>query len=713
MRITIARALLIAAATLAGGASAGTAQSPAYPPTPRVDVVDDYAGLTVADPYRWLEASDSTPVADWVAAENAVTYAYLGKLPIRDSLRSRMTELWNYARTGLPFREGGRLFFGQNTGLQRQSVLYAQDRTGEPRVAIDPNAMFPDGGTAVSNYSPSPDGRYLAFATAAGGSDLQDLHVRDLATGRDLDETILHVKFTGINWTHDGRGFFYSRFKGSESGANLTNANTNHQVWYHIVGAGQPDRLIYQRPDHPDWGIGGGVSEDGRYLFISAGASTSNNALFVADLGIPDRPRLDAPIRPIVPQEDAQYVPLGVVNGTVYVYTTWQAPKGRIVAAAVGDTARAGWRTVVPERERVIDQYALAGGTIVVSYLVDVSSRLLRFDLRGRPLGGITLPEPGSVGGLSARNDTRELFYAFSSYLRPTTVYRLDFSTGRSAPFRVIATPFDASQYETVQVFYRSKDGTRIPMYITARRGLVRDGTHPTMLYAYGGFDVNLLPGFSPAVAAWLERGGVYAVPTLRGGGEYGEAWHEAGKREKKQNVFDDFIGAAEYLVHEGYTAPSRLVIRGGSNGGLLVGAAMTQRPELFGAALPAVGVMDMLRYQKFTGGSFWVDEYGSSDDSTAARYLRAYSPLHNLKPGTCYPATLVTTADHDDRVVPAHSFKFAAALQAAQGCSRPTLIRIETEGSHGYRPTDRVIAELADLWAFTLANLESPRATP
>jgi prolyl oligopeptidase len=689
------------------------AQRPSYPSTPVGEVVDDYSGLKVSDPYRWLEVVDSTPVTEWVAAQNAVSFRYLSGLPARDSIRGRITELWDFDRVGVPFREAGRLWFTRNTGLQKQSVLYSEGPgDAEPQLVLDPNAMFPDGSVAVGRYAPSPDGRCLAYTTAEGGSDLADIHLRELATGRDLEETVPHVKFTGISWTLDGRGFFYSRFRGSERGANLTAANTNHQLWYHVLGGRQADRLIYERPDHPDWGVGGRVSEDGRYLFITAGASTSKNALFVADLGSPRRPRLDAPVRAMVPMEDAQYTPLGAVGRNVYIWTTWQAPKGRIVAAGAGDTSRARWRPIVPESGEVLNQATLAGGTLVAGYLVDVQSRLRRYDLGGKPLGDVELPDPGSIGGLSARADTPELFFAFSTYLRPTTVYRYDLALGSTLPYRTVETPFDASRYQTTQVFYSSRDGTRVPMFITARRDLPRDGRNPTMLYGYGGFDISITPGFSPAVAAWLERGGVYAVANLRGGGEYGEAWHDAGRREKKQAVFDDFIAAAEYLVREGYTRPERLAIRGGSNGGLLVGAVMTQRPDLFGVALPAVGVMDMLRFQRFTGGQFWVDEYGSSDDSTAARYLRAYSPLHNLKPGTCYPATLVTTADHDDRVVPGHSFKFAAALQAAQGCDRPALIRIETRGSHGYRPTDRVIAELADIWAFALANLEGSERT-
>jgi prolyl oligopeptidase len=408
----------------------------------------------------------------------------------------------------------------------------------------------------------------------------------------------------------------------------------------------------------------------------------------------------------VAPDEDAIYNPLGVVGRTLYLYTTWNAPNGRIVAATVGDTSRTGWRDVVPTGQNAISESMLVGDRIAIVYLVDVQSKLSLFDLKGAPRGEVKLPEPGTAAGLSGRNDGTDFFFAFSSYLRPTTIYRYDLKTGTLSPFHPAATPFDASAYATRAAFYQSKDGTKVPIFIMARKGITLDGSHPTLLYGYGGFNISIQPFYSPASAAWIELGGVYAVANLRGGSEYGEAWHHAGMRDKKQNVFDDFIAAAEFLIHEGYTTPQNLAIQGGSNGGLLVGAAMTQRPDLFGVALPAVGVMDMLRYQDFTGGRFWAEEYGSSEDSTAVEYLLAYSPLHNIKPGTCYPATLVTTADHDDRVVPSHSFKFAATLQAAQACAKPALIRIETSGSHGYRPTDRIIAEIADEFAFALANL-------
>ena len=714
--------LLITAALAAILPSAADAQRPSYPVAARDSVVERYGAHQVPEPFRWMEDLNSPQVKAWVDAENAVTFAYLGALPLRDTLRARLTALWNYPRVGAPVREAHQLFFRENSGLQRQSVLFREATLeGPPRELLDPNRLSPDGSIAVAQWSVSPDGRYLAYTTAAGGSDLQDIHLRVIATGRDLAEVVPRVKFSGISWTKDGRGFLYERFRGSAASANLRDANTYHQVWYHAVG-GHADRMVFDRPHDGNDGVGGWVSDDGRWLFTSSASGTSNNRLWMADLGAPAHPNLRAPLRVVAPEEDAIHSPLGVVGDTLFLYTTWHAPKGRIVAMPLGDTARSQWRDVVPEGNDPIGEVLLVGTRIAVTYLVDVQSRLRLFDLAGRSTGEVALPEVGTAEGLSGRTDGTDFFFTFTSYLRPASVYRYDLASGTLSTFRPAHTPFDGSAYETRATFYRSKDGTRVPIFITARKGTALDGTHPTLLYGYGGFDVNIQPSYSPAVAAWLERGGVYAVANLRGGSEYGEAWHHAGMRGLKQNVFDDFIAAGQFLIHEGYTTPAHLAIQGASNGGLLVGAAMTERPDLFAVALPAVGVMDMLRYQKFTGGQFWADEYGSSDDSSAVEWLLKYSPLHNLRAGTCYPATLVTTADHDDRVVPSHSFKFTATLQTAQGCARPTLIRVETSGSHGYRPTDKVIAEIADEYAFALANLavgapangaQTPRTQP
>jgi prolyl oligopeptidase len=683
-----------------------TAQQLRYPAAPKAAVVDSYFGRAISDPYRPLEDDGAAATKSWVEAENALTFGYLGRLPQRESIRKRLTALWNYPKVQVPLEEAGQLWFRKNSGLQKQFVLYRERRGGgAPVTVLDPNLLSPDGSIAVAQWSVSPDGRTLAYTTAAGGSDLLDIHLRDLASGRDLPEVLHRVKFTDISWTRNSKGFYYSRFRGSAERANLKDANTHHQLWYHPVG-GAAERLIFERPDDSTAWVGGSVSDDGRWLYTYSGSGTTNNRLWIADLKNPTQPILEAGAQPVVTAEDAFHYPLGVVGNSLLIYTNWQAPHGRVMSAVLGDSSRSHWRTIIPEGSDVISGALLVGNRLVLTYLVDVQSRLRLFDRNGTPLKEVPLPDVGTAEDLRGRNDGSDFFFAFTSYLRPTTVYHYDLTSGQLEPFKASKAPFHSEDYETRAAFYHSKDGTRVPIFVTARKGLARDGSHPTLLYGYGGFDANITPFYSPAVAEWLELGGVYAVANLRGGGEYGEAWHEAGKRAKKQNVFDDFIAAGEFLVKEGYATPGMLAIRGGSNGGLLVGAAMTQRPDLFAVALPAVGVMDMLRYQKFTGGQLWADEYGSSSDSAAVQYLSAYSPLHNLKRGTCYPATLVTTADHDDRVVPAHSFKFTAALQAAQGCARPVLIRVEKEGSHGYRPTDRIIAETADVYAFALTNL-------
>jgi prolyl oligopeptidase len=687
--------------------AAASAQPPlTYPATARGEVVDDYFGRKVADPYRWMEDLDSPAVQRWVEAENKLTFGYLGSLPRREAIRARLTELWNFPRTEVPVREAGQLFYRRNSGLQKQSVLLRQPRLdGAPVEVLDPNKLSPDGSLAMAEWLVAPGGRWLAYTTAPGGSDLRDIRLRDLRTGKDLEETVPRVKFAGISWTKDGEGFLYARFKGTEQAVAFAAANTFHQIWYHAVGAGAPDRLVFDRPQNPKDFVSGTVSDDGRWLFFTAASGTTDNRLWVADLGDPKKPQLSAAPQPVAPEEDAIHNPLGVAGGQVYLYTTYQAPNGRIVAAAVGDADRTHWKTVVAEGKYPISEVILVGGRLAAAYMVDVQSRLQLFGLDGKPAGEVKLPEPGSVFNLRGKNDAPDFFFEFTSYLRPRTVYRYQLKGGALTPFHAPRSPFDASKYETRALFYPSKDGTRVPIFVTMRKGLALDGSHPAILSGYGGFDIAIRPGYSSSIAGWLDLGGIYAVANLRGGNEYGETWHHAGWRASKQNVFDDFIAAAEFLEKERYTSPARLAIRGGSNGGLLVGAAMIQRPELFAVALPAVGVMDMLRFQKFTGGGLWVDEYGSSEDSQAVGALLAYSPLHNLKPGTCYPAALVTTANRDDRVVPSHSFKFTAALQAAQGCPRPTLIRVETAGSHGYRPTDRIIAEIADQFAFALAN--------
>jgi len=681
-----------------------------YPQPRKGDVVDTYAGTKVADPYRWMEDLNAPELKQWIDAENAVTSKYLDALPVRDALKTRITELYSYPRVSVPYYRGRHWFYSRNTGLQRQSVVFTRETLkGTESVAIDPNVLSPDGSIALSGFDPAPDGVHFAYGQSEGGSDWSTFYVRELATGKQLPDAIKWVKFSSIAWTEDGKGFFYGRYPEPPPGKALEAAIRDKKIFYHAIGTAQSaDRLIYERTDDPALFIDADIDETGRYLWLVTNKGSSNkNELFVKDLGNPLAPNLDAPVRALYPGHTAAYQPLGVVNGTLYLQTDLDAPTKKIVAAPIDRPAAATWKTIVPAGPNAIDFASMVGGRIVVSRLEDVASVMRLYRLDGTAAGTIALPGLGSVTGLSGRFDRPELFYAFTSPLFPSTVFSFDAASGKSAQFESRTLAFDPAPYTTERVFFNSKDGTRVPMFVTHKKGLKKDGANPTMLYAYGGFDIATLPTYRSDIPAWLERGGVWATANIRGGSEYGEAWHEAGMHEKKQHVFDDFIAAAEYLVKEKYASPQTLGIMGGSNGGLLVGAVEEQRPDLFAVALPAVGVMDMLRYHKFTGGSAWATEYGSADDPAAFAYLYKYSPLHNIKAGTCYPATLVTTADHDDRVVPSHSFKFTATLQPAQGCNKPVLIRVETQGSHGYRPTDKRIAELADEWAFALANMK------
>ncbi|HMF94330.1 MAG TPA: prolyl oligopeptidase family serine peptidase [Vicinamibacterales bacterium] len=689
-----------------------TAQSSSfrYPQARKGDVVDTYFGTTVADPYRWMEDLNSGEVKQWVDAENAVTAKYLDALPLRDQLKSRITELWNYPKVTPPRYEGRHWFYNRNSGLQRQSVVFTRETlNGKETVAIDPNTLSPDGSVALSGFVPAPDAQHFAYGQSEGGSDWATYYVRELATGRQLPDVIKWVKFSGLSWTEDGKGFFYGRYPEPRAGKALEDAVRDKKIFYHLVGTSQSaDRLIYERPEEPMLFIDADTDETGRYLFFETNKGTSNkNELFVKDLVNPLSPKLDAPVRPLYPGHTAAYDPLGVVNGTLYLLTDRDAPNKKVVAVPIDRPDPANWKTIVPETKNAIDTAKLVAGKLAVNALVDVASEVTFYNLDGSTSGRIATPGLGTVSGPVGKFSRPEIFYTFTSPLYPVTVFRFDPADGSSAPFEAPKLTFDPTLYTTDRVFAASKDGTRVPLFVTHKKDLKKDGGNPTMLFGYGGFDISEVPRFRPEIPAFLERGGVWATANMRGGGEYGEAWHEAGMFEKKQNVFDDFIAAAEYLVHEHYASPQTLGIMGGSNGGLLVGAVMEQRPDLVAVALPAVGVMDMLRYHKFTGGAAWATEYGSAENEKDFAYLRKYSPLHNVKPRTCYPATLITTADHDDRVVPSHSFKFAATLQAAQGCDRPAMIRIETQGSHGYRPTDKRIAELADEWAFALANMK------
>jgi prolyl oligopeptidase len=707
------------------GPSAPPATAPAaqpapviYPPTAAGDVVLELHGERVPDPYRWLEAADRPEVAAWVAAQNAVSRPYLETAPMRQHFRARITELFDFPRTGLPAWHGGRWWYSKNTGLQRQNAWYSRATLDGPEsLVLDPNALWPEGEIALTNFRPSPDGRHVAYGESVGGADWRTIVVRDLGTGALTADTVRWARFTGIEWTEDGRGFFYARYPEPPAGQHLSARLEHHTVYYHRLGTPQSmDVAVYARPDQPSWILRGWTDETGRWLLLMSSGGTDRNTLAVRDLGDPRQPNLEGPLLTIVAEPDANYWPLGVVDGRLFVQTDLDAPNRRIVAIPLGSPERANWVTVIPEGDVPIEFSSLVAGRISVLALRDVASEVRLYRLDGTLDREVPLPGLGSASQLVGRFDRPELFYLYTDPLYPTTIFLYDVETRTSRPFEPPPLTFDPAHFRTDRVFYESRDGTRVPMFITRRRDLVQDGTNPTMLYAYGGFGASMTPWFRPDVVAWLEAGGIYAVANIRGGGEYGQQWHEAGRLGRKQNVFDDFIAAAEYLVRERYTSAAHLAINGGSNGGLLVGAVMTQRPELFAVAVPEVGVLDMLRYHEFTGGALWGVEYGLPSDPEAFRWLRAYSPLHNIRAGVCHPATLVTTADHDDRVVPAHSYKFTAALQAAQravpGCERPVLLRVETMGSHGYLPLDARITQFADIWGF-VARHTGLRARP
>jgi prolyl oligopeptidase len=716
------------------------AQTPLkYPVAARGTQVDTYHGTSVADPYRWLENPDSPETRAWIQAENAVTFGYLGAIPERAQIRARLEQAQNYVKYGAGFKAGGRYFFYMNTGLQSQNVLYVQDsRNDKPRVLLDPNTLSSTGIVALSTVSVSHNGRYISYSINRAGSDWQEFRVREIDSGKDLPEVIQWAKFSGSSWTHDNKGFFYSRYDAPKDGNPLTSVNKNQKLYYHRVGTPQSrDQLIYDRPDEPDWGFDANVTDDGTFLIINVWNGTdTRNRLYFIDFDNPGKPRISAPVVKLIDRLDALYSFAGNDGTNFYVRTDLQAPNGRVVGIDIDNPRQERWYTLVPEGKEAMVSAKTVGGRLAVSVLQDAHSAIRFYDLPRRPatrgdrLSGmnnrrpaqgdrrrglglnsalfeIQLPDIGSADDIAGTDDDNEMFYTFTSFLRPKSIYRFDVGSRKNEVWKEAKTNIDVSKFETRQVFYSSKDGTRVPMFIVARKGLQLNGNNPTLLYGYGGFDISETPGFSSTRLVWLEMGGVYASANLRGGGEYGRAWHEGGMLDKKQNVFDDFIGAAEYLIKEKYTSTPKLAITGGSNGGLLVGAVLNQRPDLFGAAIPAVGVMDMLRFQKFTIGWAWTSDYGSSDDPAQFKTLYAYSPLHNIKPGTCYPATLVLTADHDDRVVPGHSFKYAAALQAAQSCAKPTLIRIDTDAGHGAgKPTSKSLDEYADRYAFLVKNL-------
>ena len=683
-------------------------QSFVYPSSRKADQVDDYHGTKVADPYRWLEDPDSEETKAWVEAQNQITFSYLGEIPVREQIKQRLTQLWNYEKYGSPFKEGDRYFYFKNDGLQNQSVLYTlTSLDAEPTVLLDPNTLSEDGTIALSGLSITEDGKLMAYGLSTSGSDWIEWKVRDVETGNDLSDHLKWVKFSGTSWTHDGEGFFYSRYDEPNEATKLEDINYYQKLYYHKLGTPQSaDILIYHRPDQKEWMFGAGVTEDGRYLIISIDRGTDpKNLVLYKDLQTPDSPVVE-----LISEFEANYSFIDNDGSVFWFRTDLDAPRGRVIAIDSNKPTRDNWHEIIPQADETLEGVGLLNNQFVADYLKDARSSIKIFNLDGSFIREVELPGIGSAGGFGGKRYDTETFYTFTSFTTPGTIYRYNMVSGESTLFRKPNVAFNPDEYETKQVFYSSKDGTQVPMFITHKKGLHLDGNNPTLLYGYGGFNVSLTPSFSVSRLVWMEMGGVYALPNLRGGGEYGEEWHQAGTKLNKQNVFDDFIAAAEWLINNKYTQPAKLAINGGSNGGLLVGACMTQRPDLFGAALPAVGVMDMLRFHKFTIGWAWCSDYGSPENLDEFKALYAYSPLHNLKPGTPYPATMITTADHDDRVVPAHSFKFAAALQEAHTGEKPVLIRIETKAGHGAgKPTTKIIEELADEWAFLVRSLDIP----
>ena len=678
-----------------------------YPQTQRVDHVDVYHGTEVADPYRWLETDvrESEGVAEWVAAQNRITFAYLESIPQREAIRERLTELWDYTRFSSPFKKGGRYYYLKNDGLQNQSVLYVtQSIDEEARVLIDPNQWSEDGTEALAGSAFSENGRFVAYGVAEAGSDWNTWHVMEIDSGEILEDTIRWIKYSDAAWTNDNKGFFYSRYDEPKQGEAYQALNLNQKLCYHRLGTPQSeDSIVYRRPDHPEWNFYGEVTDDGRFLVITVAKGTDDKyRILVKDLA----QRGSKPVE-IVDNFLNEYTLVGNDGPVLFFKTDLEAPRRRLIAIDLRRPERDQWREIIPQAEGTLISADLIADRFVMSYLRDVRPEVKIFSMDGSFAGDVEFPAIGSVSGFRGKRSDTETFYSYSSFATPPSIYHYDVKTGQSTLFRRAKVKFDPDQYEVSQVFYQSKDGTRVPMCIAHKQGIQLDGSNPTLLYGYGGFNISILPQFVPYWLTWMELGGVLAVPNLRGGGEYGEAWHKAGIKLQKQNVFDDFIAAAEWLIDNRYTRRDKLAVNGRSNGGLLVGAVMTQRPDLFGACLPAVGVMDMLRFDKFTAGRFWVDDFGSSDNPDEFRALLAYSPYHNIRPGTSFPATLITTADTDDRVVPGHSFKFAAAMQRAQSGQAPILIRIEPRSGHGAgTPTKKLIARFTDQWAFLVRNL-------
>lgn len=674
-----------------------------YPETKKVDTVTDYFGTEVKDPYRWLEDDRSEETESWVEAQNEVTFDYLEKIPYRDKLKERLTKLWDYEKLGAPFTEGDHIYFFKNDGLQNQSVLYRKKgEDAEPKVFLDPNKFSEDGTTSLGGLSFSEDGKKLAYAISEGGSDWRKVIVMNAENRKLLGDTIKDVKFSGLSWKGN-EGFYYSSYD-KPDGSELSAKTDQHKLYYHKLGTDQSeDKVIFgDSEEQKRRYVGGNVTEDNRFLIISARNSTSGGELYLMDL-TKKNPKLVA----ILDNFDTDSYVIDNEGSKLYIVTNLDAPNRKIVTVDASNPTPKNWKDFIPETENVLSP-STGGGYFFAEYMVDAISQVKQYDYEGNLVREVELPGIGSAGGFGAKKEEDVLYYSFTNYVTPGTIYKYDIEEGTSEVYNKPNIDFNADDYESEQVFYNSKDGTKIPMIITYKKGIEMNGKNPTILYGYGGFNVSLTPGFSTAMSVWLEQGGIYAVPNLRGGGEYGKEWHDAGTKLNKQNVFDDFIAAAEYLIEKNYTSSDYLAVRGGSNGGLLVGATMTQRPDLMKVALPAVGVMDMLRYHTFTAGAGWAYDYGTAeDDKEMFEYLYGYSPVHNVKEGVEYPATLITTGDHDDRVVPAHSFKFAAELQEKQAGDEPVLIRIETKAGHGAgKPTSMIIEEYADIFGFTLYNM-------
>lgn len=673
-----------------------------YPETKKVDTIDVYFDTEVKDPYRWLEDDMSEETGAWVQSQNKVTFDYLDKIPYREALKNRLEKLWNYEKFSAPFKEGDYTYFYKNDGLQNQSVVYRQKDNEEPEVFLDPNKFSEDGTTSLAGLSFSKNGKIAAYQISEGGSDWRKVIVMDAISKEIKEDTIIDVKFSGLSWKEND-GFFYSSYD-KPKGSELSAKTDQHKLYYHKLGTSQKeDQLIFGgTPDQKRRYVGGSVTEDDKYLVISGAVSTSGNDLYIKDLSKPNSKLIT-----VVDNFDNDSYVIDNIGSKLYIVTNLNAPNQKIVTVDAADPTVKNWVDFIPETENVLSPNTGAN-YIFAEYMVDAVSKVFQYDMNGKQIREIKLPGVGSVGGFGGKKEDKELYFSFTNYINPSTIYKFDPQTAEYEVYKKPAIDFDADAYESKQVFYNSKDGTKIPMIITYKKGLKLDGKNPTILYGYGGFNISLTPSFSITNAVWMEQGGVYAVPNLRGGGEYGKAWHKAGTQLQKQNVFDDFIAAAEYLIENKYTSSDYLAIRGGSNGGLLVGATMTQRPELMKVALPAVGVMDMLRYHTFTAGAGWAYDYGTSEQSKEMfEYIKGYSPVHNVKEGVEYPATLVTTGDHDDRVVPAHSFKFAAELQDKQAGSNPTLIRIETKAGHGAgTPVSKTIEQYADIFGFTLYNM-------